>query len=81
MAVISWDIIHPDYQGQGIGRKLTEYRINHIKSLKEDIDTIIVNTSQLTDKFYAKFGFEITKTEKDYWAKGIDLCHMVMRIK
>ena len=31
-ARIAWDIIHPDYQGQGIGKKLTLYRIDQIRN-------------------------------------------------
>ena len=80
-AIISWDIIHPDFQGQGIGKELTEYRISHIKTTYPGVSLVIVRTSQLTNDFYAKFGFELTETKKDYWAKGIDLYQMELIIK
>ena len=78
-AVISWDIIHPDHQGKGIGRELLEYRINHIKK-NNDYKTIVVRTSQLTDKFYNKLGFELEFIKKDYWAKDFDLYQMKLEL-
>jgi len=74
-AVISWDIIKPNQHGKGIGRKLTQHRIQHIHT-KPDIEKIVVRTSQHTYKFYEKMGFKLLKVEKDYWAEGFDLYEM-----
>ena len=76
LARISWDIIHPDFQGQGIGKKLLLHRINYIQN--KEIKIIVVRTSQFAYKFYQKVGFELEKTEKDFWAKGFDLYQMKM---
>ena len=46
VARISWDMIDPRYQGNGIGKKLTKYRINHLNS-NSKIESIIVRTTQL----------------------------------
>ncbi|WMN11512.1 GNAT family N-acetyltransferase [Marivirga salinae] len=73
--LISWDIIKPSEHGKGIGRKLTQHRIQHIHT-RPDIETIVVRTSQHTYKFYEKMGFKLLKVEKDYWAKGFDLYEM-----
>lgn len=78
-AVISWDIIHPGYQGKGIGNKLLSYRIDKIKKTKL-YTQIIVRTSQHTFKFYNKLGFKLLKATKNYWAKGIDLYYMALKI-
>ncbi|WP_041264865.1 GNAT family N-acetyltransferase [Bernardetia litoralis] len=78
LARISWDIIHPNFQGQGIGKQLLLHRINHIKN--KGIKLIVVRTSQLAYKFYQKAGFELEKTEKDFWAKGFDLYQMKMNL-
>lgn len=78
-ARISWDMIDPEYHGCGIGKKLTQYRIIHIKEQK-DIELIIVRTSQLSYRFYEKIGFDLEKIEKDFWAKGFDLYQMKMNI-
>lgn len=77
IAVISWDIIHPDYHGKGLGRELTEFRIMHIKTMPS-VKRVVVRTSQHTDKFYEKMGFGLIEIKKDYWARGFDLYHMEM---
>jgi len=76
-AIISWDIIHPNYQGKGIGKELLEFRINKIKEKKEYAQ-IIVRTSQFTFKFYEKAGFKLIESVNNYWAKGIDLYYMTL---
>ncbi len=78
-AVISWDIIHPDYQGKGIGKELLQFRITKIKEMNK-YSQIIVRTAQFTFDFYKKAGFKLIETKKDYWAKGIDLFYMTMKI-
>ena len=75
IARISWDMIHPDKQGQGIGSFLTKHRLAQI-SKNEKISTVEVRTSQHTHLFYEKMGFILKTTEKDYWAPGFDLYAM-----
>ena len=77
-AVLSWDIIHPKYQGKGVGRQLTQYRLDVIKTI-DGIENTSVRTSQLVYKFYEKFGFELKETVKDFWAEGIDMYRMEMK--
>jgi [ribosomal protein S18]-alanine N-acetyltransferase len=77
-ARISWDIIKPDLQGKGIGRELTQYRINLLVKNKE-VELIVVRTSQLVYKFYERMGFKLTKVEKDFWAPNLDLYQMELK--
>ncbi len=72
IGVISWDLIHPNYQGIGIGKKLLEFRLNFLKS-QTLITNVIVRTSQHVYKFYEKSGFELVEIIKDYWSEGFDL--------
>lgn len=44
IAKISWDIIHPDYQGKSLGTKLLQHRIDKLNSMSE-IQKITVRTS------------------------------------
>ena len=50
---ISWDIIHPDFQGKSLGTKLLKYRIEVLKTIP-GIQKITVRTLQVTYKFYEK---------------------------
>lgn len=77
LARISWDMVHPDWQGQGLGRQLTRFRIDRIKE-NHDTDVIIVRTTQLVHSFYHKMGFELERVEPDFWAPGFDLYQMKM---
>ena len=72
---ISWDILHPEYQGQGIGTQLLKHRIKQMEAFP-GIQKITVRTSQMAYRFYEKQGFVLKATEKDYWAKGYDLYAM-----
>lgn len=72
---ISWDLIHPDHHGRGIGSKLTRYRIQQIQK-NFQVKEIQVRTTQLVYRFYEKMGFTTTRVAKDFWAPGFDLYDM-----
>ena len=72
---ISWDILHPDFQGKSLGMLLLNYRIEKLKTF-EELEKITVRTTQLVYKFYEKGGFTLVETVEDYWAKGFDLYSM-----
>ena len=75
---ISWDFIHPDFQGKGIGTKLLQHRIIVLKSIKS-IESISVRTSQQAFQFYEKNDFILNEIVKDYWAKGYDLYSLTLK--
>lgn len=70
--IISWDIFHPDYQGKSLGTHLLKHRLDELNTI-DDIQKIIVRTSQIAYGFYEKQGFEILEIVKDYWAVGFDM--------
>ncbi len=74
-ARLSWDFIHPDYQGRGVGRKLVEHRLQLLRT-NPDVQRVVVRTTQLVYRFYEKMGFVLVKTQKDFWAEGFDLYQM-----
>tara|TARA_R110002049_G_scaffold120471_8_gene274901 strand:+ start:345 stop:791 length:447 start_codon:yes stop_codon:yes gene_type:complete len=78
LACISWDIIHPKYQNQGIGKVLLKYRIDQIFS-NPDIQSIVVRTSQHVSIFYEKAGFQLIRIVENYWALGYDLYEMRLK--
>lgn len=73
--IISWDMLHPEYQGKFLGSLLVKYRMEKLKAI-ETIQIIRVRTSQKTFRFYEKQGFRLMEVVKDYWAKGFDLYNM-----
>jgi ribosomal protein S18 acetylase RimI-like enzyme len=79
MVRLSWDIIHPQSQGKGLGRALTKFRIERIRGI-EGVKIISVRTSQFVYKFYEKLGFELKETIKYYWAQGFDMYRMELII-
>lgn len=80
IARLSWDIIHPEYQNQGLGKLMSSYRIEHIKDLNL-YNQIVVRTSQLSYVFYEKIGFTLEFIENDYWAKDLHLYQMSLPLK
>jgi GNAT superfamily N-acetyltransferase len=73
LARLSWDLVHPEGQGLGVGRELVRHRVAR---LRQDGFDIVVRTSQLAAAFYAKQGFGLVATQADYWAPGFDLHEM-----
>jgi N-acetylglutamate synthase-like GNAT family acetyltransferase len=72
IGIISWGMIHPDFQGQKLGSELLKYRISFLKN-NYNLQNIIVRTSQLVFPFYQKHGFELKEIHPDFWSKGIDM--------
>lgn len=77
LARISWDIVHPKWQGKGAGRQLLDYRLS-LMAKDKGLDKAVVRTSQLAYLFYEKAGFHLEKTESDFWAPGLHLYQMHM---
>lgn len=75
---LSWDIIHPAYQGKSLGTRLLRYRIEKLKSIG-GLRKITVRTSQTAWRFYQKQGFVLNEVKKDYWATGFDLYSMTYK--
>jgi ribosomal protein S18 acetylase RimI-like enzyme len=77
---VTWIFFHPDNSGLGLGRQSVEYCLRIFKR-KPTVQKLVVTTSQLAYKFFEKFGLHLVKTEKDYWARGLDLYLMEMNLR
>ncbi len=75
LGVIAWYLVDPNCQGQGIGRQLLDRSLQALETAGPP-ERIIVRTSQFADSFFAKAGFELKYTEKDFWSPGYDLHFM-----
>ena len=72
---ISWDMIHPAFQGKSLGKKLLKHRLEVLRSIPT-VQKITVRTSQVAYKFYEKQGFVLNEIKKNYWAEGFDMYKM-----
>lgn len=77
---ITWIFFHPNYSGFGLGRESVDYCLNLFRSTP-NLNKVVVRTSQLANKFFSKLGFELIKTETDYWGLGLDLHLMELDFK
>ncbi|NBL65826.1 GNAT family N-acetyltransferase [Flavobacterium sp. NST-5] len=75
---ISWDILHPDFQRQGIGKLLLQHRLKEIAKF-DKVEKVVVRTSQLVYRYYEKQGFVLQNIIKDYWDLGFDLYEMELQ--
>lgn len=59
-------IVHPSYQGQGIGKKLMEFVMNYIKSSAPEGSMLQVSlmASKGKESFYERFGFVTRPNEE-----------------
>jgi ribosomal protein S18 acetylase RimI-like enzyme len=76
---LCWGMVDNGLHGQGLGRVLTEARIAAARATR-GIHRVILNTSQHTQGFYARFGFETEKVTPDGFAPGIDRWDMVLKL-
>lgn len=72
---LCWGMIRKEHLGTGLGKKLTQYRIDAAREKHGD-RPIVISTSQLTRGFYEKFGLRVTKHVPDGFGPGIDICEM-----
>lgn len=79
-AHLCWGMIHRDWHGKGFGRALLDYRLHYAESLIE-VTAIALATSQHTEAFYAKKGFETQSVTQDGWAAGLHRVEMLKRLK
>ncbi len=76
---LSWDFVHPNHHGTGLGSKLLRHRMELLRSM-DVVEEISVRTSQFAYKFYEKNGFDLKHVHPDFWAKGIDMYFMNFKL-
>lgn len=72
---LCWGMVHSNNLGTGLGRRLTEFRIDRSKE-KFGTKPMVTSTSQHTEGFYRKFGFVTVEHTPDGFGPGIDICRM-----
>lgn len=72
---LCWGMVRNDKLGTGLGKTLTEFRIERSREKFGDLP-LVISTSQHTQGFYEKFGFRLIKHTPDGFGHGIDNCKM-----
>ncbi len=72
---LCWGMVHHDHLGTGLGKILTEYRIERCREIFGD-KAMVTSTSQHTEGFYRKYGFVTIEHTPDGFAPGIDIHKM-----
>jgi predicted GNAT family N-acyltransferase len=76
-AGLCWGMVDQSLHGQGLGRLLTEARLQAIRK-QPAIQRVRLDTSQHTHAFYARFGFTVERVETDGYGPGLDRMDMVL---
>lgn len=69
---LTWGMVEQAEHKKGFGSYLLNYRIEQSKQLYPG-KIIELRTTQHAWQFFEKYGFMLLATEKDFWAKGLDL--------
>lgn len=72
---LAWGMVHHSRHKQGLGKVLTIHRLETMNEQFPGLDQYL-ETSQLTEAFYLKFGFETIERIKDGFGPGLDNCKM-----
>ena len=76
---LCWGMVRRDHLSTGLGKKLTEFRIQYAREKYGDVP-LTIGTSQHTRGFYEKFGFRLTEHTPNGFGPGIDTCKMRLEL-
>ena len=76
---LCWGMVRADHLGTGVGRELTEFRIQKARE-KHGSLPLVISTSQHTSGFYERFGFRLTRHVPDGFGPAIDICEMRLEL-
>jgi ribosomal protein S18 acetylase RimI-like enzyme len=79
IASLTWGMVHRDFQRRGYGRAMLLFRLREIE--KAGCNVVVCNTSQLTSKFFERFGFRVENTIEDGFGPGIHEVKMKLTLE
>lgn len=77
-ATLIWGMVDASLHGTGIGRALTQHRLEHFRAQNPAMD-MTIDTSHHTEGFYQRFGFATEKFTENGYAPGLHRCDMRLR--
>ncbi|MGE3466569.1 MAG: GNAT family N-acetyltransferase [Pyrinomonadaceae bacterium] len=72
---LCWGMVRDELIGTGLGKKLTILRIERARERFGKLP-LVISTSQHTQGFYEKLGFDLTQHTPNGFGPGIDECKM-----
>ncbi|MCG9895331.1 MAG: GNAT family N-acetyltransferase [Fimbriimonadaceae bacterium] len=75
---LCWGIVDRGRAGKGLGRALLERRLELLRSWP--VGSVFSDTAPVTERFFARFGFETFFRRPDHWSPGIDLAAMELSL-
>ena len=70
-ARLAWGMVHRFHQGQGLGTRLLKARLALVQAAT-GVETLGLETSQHTFRFYQRFGFDVETITPNGLAPGLD---------
>ncbi|WP_161882888.1 GNAT family N-acetyltransferase [Deinococcus alpinitundrae] len=80
LAYLSWGMVRGDLHGTGLGSDLTRSRLDWLRRHWPAASHVKIDTSQSTEGFYARYGFEVMEREQDGFGPGLDRVRMMARL-
>jgi len=79
LAALTWGMVHRDLHGQGLGRRMLEYRLGEIRAIPR-IHTVRARTTQVTETFFRRCGFVASGRRADGFGPGLDLVELELQL-
>ena len=76
---LSWGMVRRDLQRQGLGRQLTAFRLERLRT-RPEVRQVRLDTSQHTEAFYARSGFVAVERTENGFAPGLDEVKMLLEL-
>lgn len=70
-----WGMVHADWHRRGIGADLLQWRLDRMRQISHAW-CVLIDTSQHTAPFFARFGFEMFRVITDGYQPGLDKVFM-----
>jgi predicted GNAT family N-acyltransferase len=75
VAAMSWGMVHAGFHGRGAGAGLLLGRLTEIAK-RTQARSVVLNTTEATRPFFAKYGFTVAEIREDGYGKGVNLAAM-----
>jgi predicted GNAT family N-acyltransferase len=79
-ANLCWGMVHPKLHRQGLGTMLLRVRLEALRS-SPSIEQVILDTSQYTQAFYARFGFVVNQVVLKGYGPGLNRWDMTLGLR